>query len=136
MDNILAPITLVNMSDLAIKKRNKDNQIEIRKIEREAVVNSGSVMLIINEEVKKMLGLTVSYVQTIQRLNGSIEKIEVVGPIKTEFRNRSAVGNAWVLKDVENIYLGTTQMLEMDVVIVDNQLTFNPLHDNKWIIRI
>ena len=106
---------------------------DIRKVECVALVDSGAIMMAINENLKIQLGLKVRDVRPAQLADGTVKNLEVVGPIEVRFKNRLSTTNAMVLPGNQEVLLGAIPMEEMDVLIhpAKQELIVNPEHPFK-----
>lgn len=130
MGLVYAKITLINGDDMALFRRGKIAEKEIRQVEVKMLVDSGAYMMAINEVVKEQLGLFIVDKRKAQLADGSVQEFDIAGPIEVRFANRKAVCNAIVLKGDTEMLLGAIPMEEMDVLIhpQKNELVVNPDH--------
>ena len=133
MGLVRADIELVNASDIAFAEGGFIDESKIRKVNVTALVDSGSVMLAINETVKGQLGLKTKDRRPSLCADGTVKELDVVGPIEVRFKNRFSTTNALVLPGNEEVLLGAMLMEEMDVLIHPSreELIVNPEHPNK-----
>lgn len=133
MGFVRASIELINASDISNFEGGFIPESSIRKMHITALVDSGSVMMAINETVKEQLGLKVRDRRKIELADGTVRELEVVGPIEVRFENRMSTVNAMVLPGNQEPLLGAIPMEEMDVLIHPNKerLIVNPEHPNK-----
>lgn len=133
MGLVRAEIELVNASDISFAEAGVIDESAIRKMKVTALVDSGSVMMAINETVKGQLGLKTKDRRPSLLADGTVTELDVVGPIEIRFKNRFSTTNALVLPGNEEVLLGAIPMEEMDVLIHPNkeQLIVNPEHPNK-----
>lgn len=138
MGLVYAEITLINSDDIALNRRGYLQKEEIRQMQVTVMVDSGSTMLAINENVKNQLGLVVIYKQSAQLADGTFLDLEVVGPVEVRFENRIATCNAMVLPGHNEVLLGAIPMEEMDVLIhpKENRLIVNPEHPIKPVVKL
>ena len=133
MGLVRADIELINSSDISFVEAGIISEKEIRKVQVKALVDSGAVMLAINETVKLQLGLKTRDRRPSQLADGTVVEYDVVGPIEVRFKNRYSTTNALVLPGNEEVLLGAIPMEEMDVLIHPSkeELIVNPEHPNK-----
>jgi clan AA aspartic protease len=105
-------------------------QSDVQAIEVEALVDTGSVYLIIPEHVRLQLGLTEQAQKEVTLADGSRRMVPYVGPIETRFKNRVAYVGAIVMGD--EVLLGAIPMEDMDLIVVPHQrrIDVNPLNPN------
>lgn len=133
MGFVRASLELINASDISNFEGGFIPEENIRKMQITALVDSGSVMMAINETVKEQLGLKVRDRRKVELADGTVRELEVVGPIEVRFENRMSTVNAMVLPGNQEPLLGAIPMEEMDVLIHPNKerLIVNPEHPNK-----
>ena len=98
-----------------------------KPVEVEALADTGSVYLIIPEEVRLRLALEEHSQKDVTLADGSHRNFPYVGPIETRFKNRSAFVGAIVMGD--QVLLGAIPMEDMDLVVIpqDRRVDVNPL---------
>jgi clan AA aspartic protease len=128
MGLVYAEIELISGDDLALNRRGFITEDQIKRLKVNALVDSGAVMLAINEHIKMQLDLPVLDRQAAQTADGRELSLEVVGPIEIRFENRRASVDAMVLPGDAEILLGAIPMEEMDVLVDPRQqrLVVNP----------
>ena len=92
---------------------------DIQAIEADALVDTGSVYLIIPEHVQLQLALEEQSKKEITLADGSHRMIPYVGPLETRFKNRIAYVGAIVMGD--EVLLGAIPMEDMDLVVIPKQ---------------
>ena len=92
---------------------------DIQAIEADALVDTGSVYLIIPEHVQLQLALEEQSKKEITLADGSHRMIPYVGPVETRFKNRIAYVGAIVMGD--EVLLGAIPMEDMDLVVIPKQ---------------
>jgi clan AA aspartic protease len=130
MGLIYAEIELINGNDIALAQRNFIGADEVKRIRINALVDSGSYMLAINESIQEQLQLPVVEKRKAQLANGHIVECDVVAPIELRFKNRQTTCRAMVLPGDAEPLLGAIPMEDMDVLIhpLRQELIVNPEH--------
>ena len=130
MGLVYAEIELINFVDLANAKKHIIGQEEVKRTWVNALVDSGAIMLTINDSIKEQLGLDVLEHRTCETADGRIMKLEVVGPIEVKFKNRRSLTQALVMPGDNEVLLGAIPMEEMDVLIhpARQELIIHPDH--------
>lgn len=128
-----AAIQLINSSDISLSEGGFLKETEIRRMTVDALVDTGSIMLAINETIKTQLGLKVRDRRTAQLADGTVREMEIVGPVEVRFEKRMSITNAMVLPGDQEVLLGAIPMEEMDVLVhpAMQKLIVNPEHPNK-----
>ena len=132
MEIIKADIELVNPSDIVLAESGHLSENNIRKLQITALVDTGTYMLCINEDIQAQLGLRHMDFECLELADGSLKKAEVVGPVIINFKNRNTACRTVVLPGKSEPLLGVIPMEDMDVVIVPLKQTIdvNPAHPN------
>jgi clan AA aspartic protease len=130
MGLIYAEITLINAIDLGLAKRHIIGEEEVKSINVNMLVDTGSVYMCINENVQAQLQLSVVEKRKGQLADGRIVEYDVVGPIEVRFKNRRCVVDAMVLPGDNELLLGAIPLEDMDVLIhpYKQELIVNPEH--------
>ena len=132
MGLVYAEIELLNGDDLAFHRRGSLPETEIRRITSNALVDSGALDLVINEEVQQQLNLPVLHQRTIWLADETQREVDMVGPVEVRFENRSTIVKAIVLPGAEDVLLGAIPLEGLDVFIdpVRERLVVNPKSPN------
>ncbi len=130
MGLIYAEIEIINGGDLEMARRNIIGEEEVKRMHVNALVDTGSYMLCINENIQEQLQLAVVEKRKAQLANGSIVECEVVAPIELRFKNRQTTCRAMVLPGDLEPLLGSIPLEDMDVLIhpLRQELIVNPDH--------
>ncbi len=130
MGLIYTEIQLINIVDSELAKRHIIGIEEIKQITTTALVDTGSIMLAINEEVQSQLQLPLVEKRTVQTADSKIQQLDVVGPVEIRFKNRKCITSAFVLPGDSEVLLGAIPLEEMDVLIHPQrqELIVNPDH--------
>jgi clan AA aspartic protease len=130
MGLVYAEIRLINAEDIALARRNIIGKDEIKEITVQALVDTGSYNLCINENIQEQLQLPILEKRKGQLADGTIIEREIVGPIELKFKNRRTLCNAMVLPGDNEVLLGAIPLEDMDVLIHPQrqELIVNPDH--------
>ena len=133
MGLVRSTVELINLSDKYLAQAGHLTPDQVRRMSVHVMVDSGAVMLAINETIKNQLGLEVTEIQSFSLADGQIVQLEVVDGLEIRFKNRWCVTNAIVLKGDTEPLLGAVPMELMDLVIspFDQTLEVNPKHPIK-----
>ncbi len=136
MGHVYADIELVNSVDLANSKSGIVSEDEIRNFKLNIMVDTGALMLTINENIQEILGLpTVDY-RMVQMADGTKMRLPVAGPVEVRFLDRFSVGNAYVLPGDQEPLLGVIPLEEMDLWINPTRNLLAPVHPEGWILSL
>ena len=130
MGLIYAEIELINGDDLALVRRHIIGEEEVKRMRVSALVDTGSFMLAINENIQEQLQLPVVETRKAQLATGQIVECEVVAPVELRFKNRATTCRAMVLPGDAEVLLGAIRLEDMDVLIhpTRQELIVNPDH--------
>lgn len=130
MGLVYADIQLINGGDLEMVRRGYMDKDEIKSMWVNMLVDTGSYMLAINENIQEQLQLPVLEKRKAQMANGSIVECDVVGPVEVRFKNRQTSCRAMVLPGDNEPLLGAIPLEDMDVLIhpLRQELIVNPDH--------
>jgi clan AA aspartic protease len=123
-----AEIELIRSDDRALFREGYIEENQIRFLKVRALVDSGSSMLAITEAVKNQLNLLKIDEKQAELADGSIVRLEIVGPVEIKFENRMTTVRAMVVPHSNVVLLGAIPMQDMDVLIDPKreQLMVNP----------
>ena len=130
MSLVYAEIELINGGDLEMARRKIISEDEVKRMRVNALVDTGSYMLCINENIQEQLQLPVMETRKAQLANGEIVECEVVGFVEVRFKNRATTCRAMVLPGDSEPLLGAIPLEDMDVLIHPQrqELIVNPDH--------
>lgn len=117
MGLVYANVELVNGNDLALYSRNFIGEDEIRQFTLNVMVDSGAIMLSINDEIRRALGLDIIDIRPSQLADGRWAEFPVAGPVIVRYAGRFCTTNALVLPGDSEPLLGAIPMEEMDLWI-------------------
>ena len=125
MGNVFAEITLKNNGDVTNVQRGIISDKDVRTLTITALVDTGAMTLVINEDTSKKLGLTIVGTRTVYLAGGKEAFCKITEPVQIHWRERDAVCNAWVLPGEDEPLLGVTPLEYMDLIVdpVRNELT-------------
>jgi len=135
MGNVFAELTLKNGSDLVRLKDGHINEHDVRSVTVNALVDTGAVTLIINEDIRQKLGLAVEGTRTATLAGGGKIDCKITEPVRICWKDRDFSCPAVVLPDGE-ILLGVIPLEFMDLVVdpVAEQLV--GAHGDRIISRV
>lgn len=131
-----ANIELVNGDDFTDARRGRIGEDEVRNMTIHAMVDTGSIMLCINETIKEALGLLHFGTRRSQLANGQIVELEVVGPVIVRYLDRDCSTNAIVLPDDQEPLFGAIPMEEMDLFVHPSRNELLPMHPDGPVMSL
>ena len=130
MGLIYADVELLNGDDLALARKHIIGEEEIKRMHVKMLVDTGSVLLAINENIQEVLQFPVIERRKVQLANSVVAEYDVVAPVELRFRNRRTSCQAIVLPDDSTPLLCAIPIEDMDVIIhpTREELIVNPEH--------
>ena len=130
MGHVYAEIELINNEDVALARRNVISQGEVKRMTVTALVDTGAIMMCINESIQEQMQFPVIGVRKAQMANDHIIEVPLVEHVKIRFKNRDTSCEAMVLPGNAEILLGSMPLEAMDVIIHPQrqELIVNPDH--------
>ena len=130
MGPVYADIELINSFDLEMARRHMIGENEVKRMNVNILVDTGSYMLAINETIQEQLQFPIVEKKKAQLANGHIVECDVVAPVEVRFKNRRSVCSAMILPGDSEPLLGAIPLEEMDVLIhpLRQELIVNPEH--------
>ena len=117
MGLIYAELELVSADDKALVRKGYLREKELKRETVRALVDTGAYMMCINEHIKTQLDLPFVRNTEAELADGSIQSVQVVGPLIVNFANRTTSCNAIVMPGNAEILLGAIPMEDLDVVL-------------------
>lgn len=104
--------------------------MKLRECILNALLDTGSYMLCINETIQEQLQFPVVEKRKAQLANSSVLECDVVSMVELKFKNRRTICNAMVLPGDSEPLLGAIPLEDMDVLIhpLRQELIVNPEH--------
>jgi clan AA aspartic protease len=117
MGIVRTTITLKNGYDLLKAKDGLIKEPEIRQTTVNAIVDTGAWTMVINEETRKKLGLSILRTDSGTLADGKSTTYNIAGPLEVTWEDRGLMCDALVLPDAQDILLGAIQLEAMDLII-------------------
>ena len=133
MGLIYADLELVSAGDVELHRQGYIKKDMIKKVNITALVDSGAYMMCINEHIKNQMDLMKIGTSEAEMADGTIAKVDVVGPLIVNFKNRTTSCNAMVLPGKSEVLLGAIPMEDLDVVLVPKLQTIDVNPDSPYI---
>lgn len=130
MGLVYSDIELINGGDLEMARRNLMDPDEVKRMTITALVDTGSYMLCINEEIQAQLQFPIVEKRKAETADGRILEFDVVDNVQVRFKNRATTCRAMVLPGDSEPLLGAIPLEDMDVLIHPQrqELIVNPDH--------
>jgi len=110
-------ITLENIINRGFADHGYIKEAEIRTLKVEAMPDTGAWTLVINEDVRQKLGLTIKETSESTLADGKTDTYDVTEGIGIRWKNRSTVLPAVVVPNAKDILLGALPLEAMDLMV-------------------
>jgi len=117
MGTVFTEIILKNGSDLVRLQDGNITDKDVRSLTVNAIVDTGAITLVINENICQKLGLVIEGTRTAYLAGGEEASCKVTEPVRIYWKNRDATCRAWVLPGGDDVLLGTILLEEMDLAV-------------------
>ena len=116
MGLVHAEITLKNAGDVTNVQRGFLKEPEVRETVVQAVVDTGAMTLVINEQLRQQLGLGIVGSKVATLANNVKETVKIAEPVDVHWKNRSMTCRPWVVGS-GRILLGAIPLENMDLIV-------------------
>jgi clan AA aspartic protease len=116
MGLVHAEITLRNAIDVGNFRRKLIKGPEIRQTTVQAVVDTGAMTLVINEKLRRQLGLGIVGTREATLANNVKETVKIAEAVNVQWKKRSMTCEPWVVRD-GRILLGAIPLENMDLIV-------------------
>ena len=116
MGNVFAELTLKNGSDLVRLNDGHISDKDVRSVTVRALVDTGAVSLVINEDICRRLGLSIEEERSASLAGGGKIDCKITEPVRIYWKDRNATCQAVVLPEGE-ILLGVIPLEFMDLIV-------------------
>jgi len=132
MGTIKSEITIKKTFDVLMAQNGIIPESEIHAATVQAVVDTGSMTLIINEEMRKHLALEAVDKKFVRVADGRSVECVLTEPVEIWWKNRSSVERALVVPQAPEVLLGVTPLEVMDLMVDPVRLELVGAHGNEW----
>ena len=136
MGLVHAEIILRNAGDVTNVNRGYINEPEIRQTTVTAVVDTGAATLVINEALRRQLGLTVESTYQAELADGSVETYSLTESVQIQWKDRKTACQAVVVPNGNNVLLGAIPLEAMDLIINPLRQELTGAHGDKIVYTI
>jgi len=117
MGIVRTTITLKNTKDVIKAEVGLIKEPEIRQTTVNAIVDTGAWTMVINEEIREKLGLSILRTDSGILADRKRSMYNIAGPLEVTWKDRGLMCDALVLPDAQDILLGAIQLEAMDLII-------------------
>ena len=117
MGTVYAEITLRNAFDAKKASEGLIEEQNVRSVTVNAVVDTGAMSLVITEELRQKLGLTITGEKFARIANGERAPCGVTEAVGIHWKNRNTTLPAVVIPGAETVLLGAIPLEDMDLMV-------------------
>ena len=117
MGNVYAEIVIKNNGDVTLVERGIITDKDIRSLTVTALVDTGAGTLVINEDMRRTLGLAIEQTRTASLAGGQEAMCKITEPVRIIWKDRDTVCRAWVLPGEDEALLGVIPLEDMDIMV-------------------
>ena len=117
MGQVFADITLRNAGDITLVQYGYKKEHEIRSKVMPILVDTGAITLIINDEIRKELGLGLRENQPARLADNTQITVQIADPVEVSWKNRKMTCQPWVIPNAEKPLLGLIPLENMDLMV-------------------
>ena len=136
MGYVYAEITLKNAGDTTSVRRGFIKEPEIRQTTVQAMVDTGAGTLVINEEVRRQLGLEVLGEHRVSLANKTREICKFTEPVEVHWKNRYTAITPLVLPDMDEVLLGAIPLEDLDLIVDTARCELTGAHGDEVICKV
>jgi len=136
MGEVRVKVTLSNASDEALARRGALQPDQVRRLEVDALVDTGAVGTVAPVFVVQQLGLLPYDRRVVELADGRQEPVEVTEPAVFRIDGRVTVEELLVLGD--EVLIGQTVLEKMDLLVdpARHRVVPNPAHPDQPVTKI
>ena len=135
MGEVFAEITVKNGSDLVLAQKGHIDDQDVRSVTIKALVDTGAVTLVINEDVCQQLGLSIEEERSASLAGGGKIDCKITEPVRIYWKDRNATCQAVVLPEGETL-LGVIPLEFMDLIVDPLAEQLVGAHGDRIISRV
>jgi clan AA aspartic protease len=136
MGTVYTEITLKNAGDRVRLQEKLIKEQEVRTVTVQAMVDTGCGTLVINDEIRKALGLEISGLRSSTLADGAWHVCQVTEPVEIHWKNRDTACKAIVLPGAEDVLLGAIPLEDMDLIVNPARQELTGAHGDEVVCLI
>ena len=117
MGLVFENITLKNAGDVTNEQRGLMKKGEIRQVKVLALVDTGAQTIVINEEIRQDLGLSLREERVVRMANNTSQIGRFTEGVEIHWKNRYFTAPALVLDGATEVLLGAIPLEGLDVIV-------------------
>ena len=117
MGTVYVEITLKNARDVGNQAEGLIKAPDIHETTVQAIVDTGAMSLVINEETRQKLGLSIQSEKPARLANGQLVACKITEPVEVHWKDRQTACQALVIPGATTILLGAIPLEGMDLMV-------------------
>jgi len=117
MGTKFAEITIKNSYDDGKVREGLIDQLDVSSASVQAVVDTGSMSLVVNEELQQKLGIKTMRKRFAYVVNGQQSPCDETEPVKIYWKDRYSALNGAVISGEKTVLLGAIPLEDMDLMV-------------------
>jgi len=123
-------ITLKNVKDKMKAEEGYIKEFEVRQTTVQAVVDTGAMNLVINEQLRQQLGLGLAGERQVTLADSTKKTVKIAETVEIHWKNRSMICQPWVVS-AGRILLGVIPLEYMDLMVDPNNQKLVGVHGDE-----
>ena len=136
MGLVYAEIILKNAGDVSCVRHGYMKETEIRQTTVTALADTGSVHLVINEDIRRQLGLSVESTRERELADGSVQACGLTEPVQIHWKDRDTVCQALVASNASDVLLGIVPLGYLDLIVDPVNQELVGAHGDQIVYRV
>jgi clan AA aspartic protease len=138
MGKVMTKLTLTSLVDTINAAQGLLHPDQIRRLELDALVDTGATMLAIPADVARKLGLEELARRSVKLADGTIRELSMVGGLRIEILGREMTCDALVTPEGSTPLIGQIPLEALDLVVdpKSREATVNPLSPDQPLLDL
>jgi clan AA aspartic protease len=136
MGTVCADITIKNAGDVSNIWRGLTTEKDVRQVTVRAIVDTGAGTLVIGEDLRRKLGLSVKGLRGVTLAGGERLVARITEPVEIHWKDRSSTFNAMVLPGEHETLLGAIPLEDMDLIVDPKRQELTGAHGDEILTRV
>lgn len=137
MGRVVVPIVVSNVEDVRKAAAGEIAPAGIRRVQVDALVDSGATFLCMPESLIMQLGLPFNRQRETRTVTGPV-KLNVYGGARLQVQDRECDEEVMALPEGRQVLLGQIPLEKLDfwIDLSQRRLVGNPEHDGEWLAEV
>ena len=136
MGMVYADITLKNVKDIMKAEEGFIEESKIRQATVEALVDTGSGTLVINDTLRQRLGLDIMGERMATLASNIRERVRIADTVEVHWKERSMTCRPLVVSEGSEVLLGAIPLEDMDLMVDPTRQTLVGAHGDEIVTMI